>query len=113
MYNLTGLLNSSVLKAFFCSLLFFLLIPSMSSASENFQITGSKGNIVIAKGRLFIGMTKKEAYDVEGVPYRVRRLSGEDGKEMWIYQCNNEDGFNEDCLYLYFKGDELEKIERP
>ena len=75
---------------------------------ENADVT-----IEVTKGRLFIGMTKVEAYDVKGVPYRVKRLEGEDGKEMWIYRCNNDDGFNEDCLYLYFNGDELDKIERP
>jgi hypothetical protein len=69
--------------------------------------------IEVAKGRLFVGMTKIEAYEAKGVPYRVKRLEGEDGKEMWIYRCNNEDGFDEDCLYLYFNGDELDKIERP
>lgn len=72
-------------------------------------------NIVleIAKGRLFVGMTKVEAFEAEGTPYRVKRLEGEDNKEMWIYRCMNGDGFNEDCLYLYFNGDELDKIERP
>ncbi len=58
-------------------------------------------------------MIKTEAYEVEGVPYRVKRLEGEDGKEMWIYRCNNDDGFDEDCLYLYFSDNELDKIERP
>ena len=41
------------------------------------------------------------------------RLEVENDKEMWIYRCLNSDGFNEDCLYLYFNGDELDKIERP
>lgn len=69
--------------------------------------------IEVAEGRLFIGMTKVEAYEAKGTPYRVKRLEGEEGKEMWIYRCYNNDGFNEDCLYLYFNGDELDKIERP
>lgn len=69
--------------------------------------------LILSAGRLFIGMTKTEAFDAEGVPYRVKRMQGEDGKEMWIYRCNNDDGFDEDCLYLYFDGDELRKIERP
>lgn len=69
--------------------------------------------LISSAGRLFIGMTKKEAFDVEGVPYRVKRIQGEEGKEMWVYRCNNDDGFDEDCLYLYFSGDELRKIERP
>ena len=75
----------------------------------------SSENVIIevAKGRLFIGMTKVEAFEAEGTPYRVRRLEGEDNKEMWIYRCMNGEGFNEDCLYLYFNGDELDKIERP
>jgi len=79
------------------------------------KVTESPENILIevAKGRLFIGMTKVEAFEAEGTPYRVKRLEGEDDKEMWVYRCMNNDGFNEDCLYLYFNGDELDKIERP
>ena len=78
-------------------------------------VLDKQSNVIIklAKGRLFVGMTKIEAYEGEGVPYRVKRLKGEDDKEMWIYRCLNSDGFNEDCLYLYFNGDELDKIERP
>lgn len=99
------------------SLLFVTSSPMVSSGEINLlqELSTNKDmTIEIAKkDRLFIGMTKTEAYEVEGVPYRVKRLKGEDGKEMWIYRCNNEDGFDEDCLYLYFSGDELGKIERP
>lgn len=84
-----------------------ILLPQQTNFEETELIEIAK------KGRLYIGMSKTEAYEVEGVPYRVRRLKGEEGKEIWVYRCNNEDGFDEDCLYLYFGGDELEKIERP
>lgn len=80
---------------------------------ETSHIKESFGLEVAKNDRLFIGMTKTEAYEIEGVPYRIKRLKGEDGKEMWIYRCNNDDGFDEDCMYLYFNGDELSKIERP
>ena len=68
---------------------------------------------ILAEGSLQRGMTKKEAYDVEGVPYRVVRVPDEEDKEVWVYRCMNSDGFNDDCKYLYFDGDELVKIERP
>ncbi len=108
-----------MVKFFGISIITFALFISatyISSAEINFEKKNNiedKVFIELAGGRLFIGMTKKEAFDVEGVPYRVRRIQGEDNKEMWIYRCNNEDGFNEDCLYLYFDGDTLDKIERP
>ena len=70
-------------------------------------------DIILAKGSLQRGMTKKEVYDIEGVPYRVVRVPDEEDKEVWIYRCINSDGFNEDCKYLYFDGDELVKIESP
>ena len=94
----------------------FVSGSSVSSADIKFEMKSNyeeKVLIEIAGGRLFIGMTKTEAFDVEGVPYRVRRIKGEDNKEMWVYRCNNDDGFDEDCLYLYFDGDTLDKIERP
>lgn len=70
-------------------------------------------SIVLASGDgLSYGMTKKEAYDVKGVPEKINRMAGEEGKEMWVYRCQNDDGYDEDCLYLYFDGDELVKIER-
>ena len=108
-----------MVKYFITSIITFVLFISaaqISSAEINFeQKSNIEENVLIelAGGRLFIGMTKKEAFDVEGVPYRVRRMQGEEGKEMWIYRCNNDDGFDEDCLYLYFDGDTLGKIERP
>lgn len=107
-------------KLFVLSLISFLLIFSSamySSAEINLlHEPSSEENMIIEiakKGRLFIGMTKTEAYEVEGLPYRTKRMQGEEGKEMWIYRCNNDDGIDEDCLYLYFNGDELDKIERP
>jgi len=101
---------SSVILGLVISTTFFSFADIKSD-----HVIDEQANVIIevAKGRLFISMTKIEAYEVEGVPYRVKRLEGEDDKEMWIYRCNNEDGFDEDCLYLYFNGDELEKIERP
>lgn len=109
-----------MIKFFALSVISFLFIISSvfySSAEiylvESFKIKVSPGIEVAEKGRLFIGMTKIQAYEVEGVPYRTKRLKDEEGKEIWIYRCNNEDGFDEDCLYLYFSGDELRKIERP
>lgn len=69
--------------------------------------------LILAKGSLQRGMTKKEAYDIEGVPYRVVRVPDEEDKEVWVYRCMNSDGFNDDCKYLYFDGNELVKIERP
>ncbi|MEM7007802.1 MAG: hypothetical protein AAF462_01565 [Thermodesulfobacteriota bacterium] len=104
----------------FLSIIMFFVVMSTTSLYSSADIQSAtnkyieyKTTIELAQGRLFIGMTKIEAFDVEGVPYRVKRLEGEDGKEMWIYRCNNDDGFDEDCLYLYFNGDELSKIERP
>ena len=75
-------------------------------------VLDKQANVIIklAKARLFVGMSKIEAYEAEGIPYRVKRLEGENDNEMWIYRCLNSDGFNEDCLY--FNGDELDKIER-
>ena len=108
-----------MIKFFMLSAISFLFIISSAiyctaeiNLKEQSYVKESIGLEVAKKGRLFIGMTKTEAYEIEGVPYRVRRLEGEDGKEMWVYRCNNEDGFDEDCLYLYFSGDELDKIER-
>ena len=75
----------------------FLSATYISSAEINFEQKGSieeKVFIELAGGRLFIGMTKKEAFDVEGVPYRVKRIQGEESKKMWVYRCNNDDGFD-------------------
>ncbi|MGB2692154.1 MAG: hypothetical protein WBB48_11790 [Thermodesulfobacteriota bacterium] len=109
-----------MIRLFALSLISFLFIISSalcSSAEMNLiepsQINESFVFEVAKKDRLFIVMTKTEAYEVEGIPYRVKRLEGEDEKEMWIYRCNNDDGFDEDCLYLYFSDNELGKIERP
>ena len=76
----------------------------MPEISGNFILAASDG--------LSPGMTKKEVYDKEGVPDKLNRLPGEEGKEMWVYKCQNDDGFNEDCLHLYFDGDRLVKIDR-
>ena len=106
-------------KFFVISIISFSIFLSTSLISEaglRFEQKSIETDNVIlevADGRLSVGMTKKEAFDIEGVPYRVKRLQGEEGKEMWIYRCNNDDGFDEDCLYLYFSGDELRKIEEP
>ena len=71
-----------------------------------------RGDYILVAGGVSPGMTKKEVYDEEGVPDKVNRLPGEEGKEMWVYRCQNDDGFNEDCLHLYFDGDRLVKIDR-
>lgn len=78
------------------SLMSFLLVSSStiytSSEINILQNASSDENMtfeIAKKGRLFIGMTKTEAYEVEGLPYRTKRLADEEGKEMWIYQCNN------------------------
>lgn len=101
----------------FMALIFLAIAANYGSTelplAEQLNIEKSELIEIAKKDRLYIGMSKTEAYEVEGVPYRVRRLKGEEGKEMWVYRCNNEDGFDEDCLYLYFGGDELDKIERP
>ena len=68
--------------------------------------------IIIAGEALSYGMTKSEAYEVKGIPDKTNKILGEEGKEMWVCKCVNDEGFNEDCLYLYFDGDKLLKIER-
>lgn len=67
---------------------------------------------LLAKGGVSVGLTKKEVYDGKGVPDKINRMSGETGREMWVYQCQNEDGYDEDCLHLYFDDDRLVKIDR-
>lgn len=108
------MIKSLTLTSVIMSLLFSTAFFSFADIMSDHVIDKQVNQVIeIAKGRLFVGMTKIEAYEAEGVPYRVKRLEGEDGKEMWIYRCLNGEGFNEDCLYLYFNGDELDKIERP
>ncbi len=116
--NGIGFLSQTVfLIAIFC-----LMTTSTFGYQTNVHKSdGVSGNVVentdsfilIAGGGLSHGMTKLEAYEVKGMPHKTNRLPGEDGKEMWVYQCENDDGYNEDCLYLYFEGDKLVKIERP
>lgn len=82
-----------------------------NEASGNFM-KSEDSFIIIAGEALSYGMTKSEAYEAKGMPDKTNRIPGEEGKEMWVYKCINDEGFKEDCLYLYFDGDKLVKIER-
>ena len=88
--------------------------PSQYTTDEaSGNSTGGGEYYVVAKDDgLSYGMSKAEAYEVKGLPDKTNRISGEEGKEMWVYRCENDEGFNEDCLYLYFDGDKLVKIDR-
>lgn len=67
--------------------------------------------IQVAESDLSVGMTKLEVYEVKGTPYRVNRLAGESNREQWVYRCMNSEGYEEDCLHLYFEDDKLVKIK--
>lgn len=68
---------------------------------------------VHAGDKVSYGMTKIEVFEAKGTPDKINRLPDEPGKEMWVYKCMGDDGYNDDCLYLYFDGDTVVKIERP
>jgi len=110
-----------VQNALFIAIFFLLTVQTLGYQSNVYTNDQTSGNliesrdtyIIAAGGALSYGMTKTEAYDAKGVPDKINRLPDEGGKEMWVYECMDSDGFNEDCLYLYFDGDKLVKIERP
>jgi hypothetical protein len=67
--------------------------------------------IQLAEAGMSVGMTKLEVYEIKGTPYKIKRPSGEENREAWVYRCMNSDGFQEDCLYLFFEDDRLVKID--
>ena len=114
--------NPLIFSPGFMALFFFITVSVLGyepGASTEFESSSkdsakiSVANFIIAASDgLSPSMTKKEVYDKKGVPDKINRLSGEEGKEMWVYWCQNDDGFSEDCLHLYFDGDRLVKIDR-
>lgn len=97
-----GLLSSKLSRIWLTSAIVFSVFFMVISTTE-----------AHAGDKVSYGMTKVEAFDAKGTPDKINRMADEPGKEMWVYKCMGDDGFNEDCLYLYFDGDKLIKIERP
>lgn len=98
-----GFLSSKLNRVFLPSAILFAVFFVIISTSTELQ----------AGDKVSYGMTKVEAFEAQGTPDKINRIPDEPGKEMWVYKCMGDDGFNEDCLYLYFDGDKLIKIERP
>ena len=101
------------LSVFYASAVSAFVSDSRPQCVNAYNSELSDSSILLSRSDgVSIGMTKKEVYDIKGVPDKINRLSGEQGKEMWVYRCQNDDGFDEDCLYLYFDGDRLSKVDR-
>lgn len=93
----TNLSRVWLLCAFFLAFFLMLLFTVVAQAGD----------------KVSYGMTKIEAFEAKGTPDKINRLPDAPHKEMWVYKCMGDDGYNDDCLYLYFDGDKLVKIERP
>lgn len=87
--------------------------PRQTGAGELAQGTGASSpgdRLIAAEDGIKTGMSKVEVYEVKGVPDKINRLPDLENKEQWVYKCMNSDGYEEDCLYLFFDGDRLDKI---
>jgi hypothetical protein len=116
-YDITGL----TMFTFFMTVLFIMPSFSFANTTVRSSVVIVDGHVSppgeeptqfqLAAAELSVGMTKTEVYEIKGTPDKVKRPSVEESREVWVYRCMNSDGFNEDCLYLFFEDDRLVKID--